>query len=92
MRPNHIEHYLASLHQGQWFGFSDPDNKIYANLIIHDSQYAKPTEEECNTGLSNLQTAYDDAITNRTSRLSSVKTKLIALGFTEDEIREAFGI
>ena len=35
MRPTHIEHYLISLHEGQWFGFSDSKNKVYANLIIH---------------------------------------------------------
>ena len=35
-RPNHIEDYLVSLHTGQWFGWSDPKNKVYANLIIHD--------------------------------------------------------
>ena len=27
-RPNHIEDYLAQLHQGQWFGWSDAKNKI----------------------------------------------------------------
>ena len=35
-RPNHIEDYLVSLHTGQWFGWSDSKNKVYANLIIHD--------------------------------------------------------
>ena len=35
-RPDHIEDYLAKVRLGQWFGFSDPDNKIYANLIVLD--------------------------------------------------------
>ena len=34
-KPDHIEDYLASLHTGQWFGWSDSKNKIYSNLIIH---------------------------------------------------------
>ena len=34
-RPNHIEDYLVKLHSGQWFGWSDPKNKVYTNLIIH---------------------------------------------------------
>jgi hypothetical protein len=34
-RPNHIEDYLVTLHTGQWFGWSDAKNKVYANLIIH---------------------------------------------------------
>ena len=35
-KPDHIEDYLITLHTGQWFGWSDPLNKVYANLIIHD--------------------------------------------------------
>jgi hypothetical protein len=34
-RPDHIEDYLVKLHTGQWFGWSDAKNKVYANLIIH---------------------------------------------------------
>jgi len=39
-----LENYLGLLHQGQWFGFTDPSDKTYANLIILDDQYTKPTE------------------------------------------------
>ena len=35
-RPDHIEDVLVKLHTGQWFGWSDSKNKVYANLIIHD--------------------------------------------------------
>ena len=35
-RYNHIEDVLATLHSGQWFGWSDPDNKVYENLVILD--------------------------------------------------------
>ena len=35
-RYNHIEDVLVNLHDGQWFGWSDVNNKIYANLVIHD--------------------------------------------------------
>ena len=52
---NHIEDYLVRLHEGQWFGWSDPLNKVYANLIIHDPQYTKPTEQECIDGLAALK-------------------------------------
>ena len=34
-RPNHIEDYLARLHSGSWYGWSNSKNKIYSNLIIH---------------------------------------------------------
>ena len=58
MRPTHIEDYLCTVREGQWFGFSNPDNKIYANLIVHDGG-SKPTESDCTTGLAALQTAWD---------------------------------
>ena len=58
MRPTHIENYLVQLHTGQWFGWSDAKNKVYANLIIHDNQYTKPTEQECIDGLEQLKLNY----------------------------------
>ena len=36
-RPDHIEDYLANLHTGQWFGWSNSKNKVYANLVIHSN-------------------------------------------------------
>ena len=35
-RPNHIEDVLVRLHGGQWFGWSDSKNKVYANIILHE--------------------------------------------------------
>jgi len=57
-RPNHIENYLCTVRTGQWFGFSDPDNKIYANLVVHDGG-SKPSESDCTNGLAALQAAWD---------------------------------
>ena len=58
MRPTHIEDYLITVRTGQWFGWSDSSNKIYANLIVHDGG-SKPTETECTDGLAALQAAWD---------------------------------
>ena len=58
-KPNHIEDYLLQLHSGQWFGWSDSKNKVYANLIIHDASKSKPSEADCNNGLKALQDAWD---------------------------------
>ena len=58
MRPTHIEDYLITVRAGQWFGWSDSKNKIYANLIVHDGG-AKPTEADCTNGLKALQDAWD---------------------------------
>ena len=57
-RADHIEDYLVTVRTGQWFGFSDPNNKIYENLIVHDGG-TKPTEKECTDGLAALQAAWD---------------------------------
>ena len=53
-----IENYLVTVREGQWFGWSDSKNKIYANLIVHDGG-SKPTEEQCTNGLKALQDAWD---------------------------------
>tara|TARA_B100000424_G_scaffold258109_1_gene239672 strand:- start:362 stop:676 length:315 start_codon:yes stop_codon:yes gene_type:complete len=58
MRPEHIEKYLVTVRTGMWFGWSDPKNKIYANLVVHDGG-SKPTEKECTDGLAALQAAWD---------------------------------
>ena len=57
-RPNHIEDYLVRVRTGQWFGWSDSKNKVYANLIVHDGG-SKPTEQECTDGLTQMQTNFD---------------------------------
>ena len=57
-RADHIEDYLVTVRLGQWFGWSDSKNKIYANLIVHDGG-TKPTEKECTDGLAALQAAWD---------------------------------
>ena len=90
-RPNHIEDYLVSLHSGQWFGWSDADNKVYANLIIHDDSKSKPSESDCTTGLATLQSDYDTAKTNAATKKASGKQKLLDLGLDEDEVKALIG-
>jgi hypothetical protein len=91
-RPNHIEDYLAQLHTGQWFGWSDSKNKVYANLIIHDDSKSKPSEQECIDGLAQLQSDYDTAQTNEETKKASGKQKLLDLGLSEDEVKAMIGI
>ena len=92
MRAKHIEEYLVRLHSGQWFGWSDSKNKVYANLIIHDDSKTKPTEQECIDGLAALQTEFDDAKTKEAADKTSANDKLKALGLTDDEIKAIKGI
>jgi uridylate kinase len=68
-RPEHIETALVALHGGQWFGWTDSKNKIYANLILHskcyvdgvykDNPHSKPTEVQVNDKLKELQDDWD---------------------------------
>jgi len=90
-RANHIEDYLVSLHTGQWFGWSDSKNKVYANLIIHDDSKSKPTEKECIDGLATLQSDYDTAEANAETKKASGKQKLKDLGLDDDEIKALIG-
>ena len=91
IRPTHIEDYLVSLHAGQWFGWSNSKNKIYANLIIHDDSKTKPTEQECIDGLAKLQSDFDAAQTNTETKKASGKQKLKDLGLDDDEIQALMG-
>ena len=90
-RPDHIEDYLVQLHTGQWFGWSDSKNKVYANLIIHDDTKSKPSESDCTTGLATLQSNFDTAKTNATNKKASGKQKLKDLGLDDDEIKVLTG-
>ena len=78
-RPTHIENYLVRVRGGQWFGWSDSSNKVYANLIVHDGG-AKPSESDCTSGLKTLQDAWDLENTgykkNRRSEYKSVVDQL----------------
>lgn len=86
-RPDHIEDYLVELHSGQWFGWSDSKNKVYANLIIHDASKSKPSESDCINGLATLQSDFDTEKTNTDNKKASGKQKLKNLGLDDDEIK-----
>jgi len=90
-RPNHIENYLVSLHTGQWFGWSDSKNKVYANLIILDDTKSKPSESDCTSGLATMQSDFDTAQTNKETKKASGKQKLLDLGLDEDEVKALIG-
>ena len=90
-RPDHIEDYLVTVRTGQWFGWSDSKNKVYANLIVHDGG-SKPTEQECTDGLAALQSSFDTAKTNKETNKASGKAKLKAGEALNDaELSALFG-
>ena len=65
-----LENYLVDLHTGGWFGWSNSNNKVYANLIIHpkvsnelgeiiNNPHTKPSESDCTAGVAAMQAEYD---------------------------------
>ena len=101
-RPNHIEDALCRMHTNQWFGWTDPKNKIYANLklsakvgisgnIVDNPVTELPTESAVNAKLKELQDAWDAEQTKQTTDEASGKTKLKNLGLTDDEIKALIG-
>ena len=75
-----LEFYLASLKDGQWFTFTDHDNKVYSNLIILDGS-DKPTEQECIDGVKSMQADYDSRqyMRNRRAQYPDIGDQLDAL-------------
>ena len=73
----HIEDYLITVRKGQWFGWSDSKNKIYANLIVNDGG-SKPSEADINAGLKKLQDDFDakDYARKRAAEYPSVVDQL----------------
>jgi len=92
-RPNHIEDYLVQLHSGQWFGWSDSKNKVYANLVIYDDSKTKPSESDCTTGLATIQSDFDTKQTNITNNKTSGKAKLkTGEALNDAEVEALFGV
>jgi hypothetical protein len=65
----HIEDILVTLHEGQWFRWTDSKNKVYANLRLSekmgvngeliDNPHTLPTEKSLNDALIKAQAEYD---------------------------------
>ena len=93
LRLENIEDVLVRLHTEQWFGWSDPDNKVYGNLIIHPeiwdgkenkmvpNPHEKPTKEFLESELARLQSEFDaqDYARNRQAEYPSINDLIVAL-------------
>jgi hypothetical protein len=77
---------LASMYNGQWFGWkkdwTGEHRMSYENIIVHDNSITKPTEAEVNAKIQELK----DAKTAKENLKASAKAKLIAgQPLTEEE-------
>ena len=85
-RPDHIKDYLVRVRRGQWYGWSDSKNQVYANLIVHDGG-SKPTEQECIDGFKKLQDDFDaqDYARKRQAEYPKIQDLVVALYDTDDK-------
>jgi|TARA_Y100000015_G_scaffold42151_1_gene49222 hypothetical protein len=83
-RPDHIEDAIITFHRGSWFYWADNQNKIYANLRLHDKVWNSdgtalidnpvtelPTEAEINAKLAEVQANFDNR--TQTYRINRAK-------------------
>ena len=90
-RFDHIGDILVRLHSGQWFSWSDSENKIYANLILTekmgvggeliDNPHSLPTEKSLTDALAQAQSDFDaqEYVRNRAGEYPSIVDVTVAL-------------
>ena len=86
-RYDHIEDVLVRLHSGQWFGWSDSKNKVYANLVIHDDSKDKPTKKELTDALAKQQSDFDaqEYARKRQAEYPSIQELVVGLYDLDDK-------
>ena len=98
MDRDYFQDALQTFNGGDWYGWKKEDsegNKIpndqrmtYANIEIIKEGATMPTEAEVNAKIEELKQEEIDRENNK----ASTKAKLAALGLTEAEIKDTFGI
>tara|TARA_R110000850_G_scaffold251055_1_gene376173 strand:- start:264 stop:548 length:285 start_codon:yes stop_codon:yes gene_type:complete len=94
MERDYLQEALGTFNIGkhQWYGFKKDwtgDKRMsYENIILNDATATMPSEADVNTKIQEIK----DADTNKANNIASAKTKLEALGLTEEEVKETFGI
>jgi len=93
-RPENYDSILRALHPSQsWYGYSDSDNRIYENIIIHpevwdsgqdkmvSNPHEKPTKEFLDSELAQLQSEHDsqEYSRNRQAEYPSLNDLIVAL-------------
>ena len=98
MDKDYLQDALQTFNDGDWYGWKKEDsegNKIsndqrmtYANIEIIKEGATMPTEAEVNAKIAELKQQVIDSENNK----ASAKAKLAALGLTEAEIKDTFGL
>ena len=98
MAKNYLQEALHTFNGGNWYGWKKEDSEgnvipndqrmSYENVIIIKEGATMPTESEVNAKIEELKQEEID----RENRKASAKAKLAALGLTEAEIKDTFGL
>jgi len=98
MNRDYLQEALQTFNGGNWYGWKKEDdngNKIpndqrmtYANIKIIKDGATMPTEAEVNAKIQELKNAETDKETKKTSG----KQKLLDLGLTEEEVKALIGV
>tara|TARA_R110000824_G_C14898605_1_gene645214 strand:+ start:385 stop:654 length:270 start_codon:yes stop_codon:yes gene_type:complete len=72
------------------YSLQDDGNGVYLKEWLSSSD--RPTIADIEAAHAEWQTEYDANKAEKENRVSSVKTKLEALGLTTEEVKDAFGL
>lgn len=79
-RPSSIEEILCEFANGKWWDWSDKSDRVYANLVVVDDSVTKPTEDEVNAKLVEMQEQWDsrnaEYVLQRASAYPSIQEQL----------------
>jgi len=98
MDKDYLQDALQTFNGGDWYGWKKEDSEVnvipndqrmtYANIEIIKEGATMPTEAEVNAKIAELKQQVIDSENNK----ASAKSKLAALGLTEAEIKDTFGL
>jgi len=98
MDKDYLQDALQTFNGGDWYGWKKEDSEgnvipndqrmTYANIEIIKEGATMPTEAEVNAKIAELKQQVIDSENNK----ASAKAKLAALGLTEAEIKDTFGL
>jgi ubiquitin len=98
MDRDYLQDALMTFNGGNWYSWKKEDdngNKIsnsermqYQHIKIIKDGATMPTKAEVDAKIAELKQAEQDAINKK----ASTKSKLLALGLTEEEIKLTFGL
>jgi len=89
--PVTYDEVLTSMHPGQWFGWSNPDNKVYENLIVLDKQYGKPTQSLLDGLVGSAQTTRSNIRVDKQTREANritLETAIVNGSASDADIRQ----